>query len=272
MTEDDTQAALKRFEDATKATAPSRILADEEWFEDYIERVRTAIETQAPVEHVMALNMEAMQRGEMFGYNRAVTEVMKQDTVVRFSQTPAQSLDWADAMGPLILEGNSLPWLYHTAHEFDVLKHEDRPEGLTWAWTDAEWPEQYMDTGLWIDYFEEAGFVENGLSGTPPTRPLVLWRGCIEARADGMAWTERPEVANWFAKRWRGVRQEEPVKVYRLEVYPYDLLAHFTERNEAEWLVNPDTIEIDNAEEFEVDSLEEFKRNRHAHVDEEPIA
>jgi hypothetical protein len=261
--DDDQQAALKRFEDAQKATAPTREFADDdEWFEDYTDRVRKVIEANGPAEHVMVLSMEAMQRGEMFGYNRAVTEVLKQDTLVRFAKTAKQSLTWGETMGHLIMEGNTLPWLYHTAHEFDVLKHEDRAEGLTWAWTDAEWPEMYMDTDLWLDYFREVGFVEDHHLGTPPTSPLVLWRGATEVRMDGMAWTERPEVANWFAKRWRGIEQEEPVKVYRLEVYPEDVLAHFTGRNEAEWLVDPYTIMWENVEEFEVDSTEELRKPR----------
>lgn len=136
------------------------------------------------------------------------------------------------------------------------LSDEEVAQGIHDAWVSAEWPVQCLDVredwdehkdvlvysgvDLWIEYlFERVGPLHNddrvSAESLVPEEGLTLYRGAIEDLAVGMSWTASRERAEWFARRFNGIRHplygEGLVgHLYRLEVSRAEadmVLAHF---------------------------------------------
>lgn len=234
--------------------------------QDYVDRIGAAAEAH-DVDATMALHQEAFAHGDFLAYTFAFRQWLEQRAMVRIVKAEHNSLTWDDVRGETIFEPILWPKLLYLAHCHDVLKNDDEyREALADTWTAAEWPEQYMDTDLWVDYFTDAGFItDEGQPAERPDQPMVLWRGATVDRKFGMAWTDQPHTANWFAKRFAGSlgEKDQPVKVFRCVVPPDVLLAHFEGRGEHEWVVDPYFLEEDESaeiEEFELNSLPEFAK------------
>jgi hypothetical protein len=74
----------------------------------------------------------------------------------------------------------------------------------------------------------------------------MLYRGATALRNDGMAWTSSREIAEKFATgRLRG---RELGEVWTANVEPWRLLAKVADRDEHEYVVNTDELEITAAE------------------------
>lgn len=88
------------------------------------------------------------------------------------------------------------------------------------------------------------------LAALPDT--LTVYRGCTaELNEDGLSWTLDRNRAVWFAKRFAGVHEGEPV-VHVGEVSKSQVIAHFLGRNESEIVVSePDAVRRDHLEDAE---------------------
>jgi len=144
---------------------------------------------------------------------------------------------WAEASARL--GRNDYP--YALVMNWFRLPIEDQRKGLHQAWTMAEWPLSSADKDVWVSLFEQVcdePFTyllddEPAPLAELPAR-MTLWRAATEDRALGMSWTEDRSRAKWFANRF------EPQPVWEIEIDPGDseILAHFTGRGEAEWVLD----------------------------------
>jgi hypothetical protein len=106
------------------------------------------------------------------------------------------------------------------------------------VWQSAEWPERKLSTIEWVDLFRTAGFVSDPPDRQRPTEPLTIYRGTTWGRRRGMAWTEDPERAEWFAGRWASWRTGEGL-VFKATIDPAGVLALIDGRKEAEVVIDP---------------------------------
>lgn len=144
---------------------------------------------------------------------------------------------------------NALPAVLFNALITDTLRHEkDIAEGLSHAWTASEWPAEAADDDVWLWAFEQSGYIVDGHVTPDEERPekITLYRGAIESRALGMSWTASLEQARWFAGRFVGLRNTQPAHVYQIEATAGEILAHFTGRNEDEWVLDMSDISIED--------------------------
>lgn len=108
------------------------------------------------------------------------------------------------------------------------------------AWVGAEWPHDTAalhveDSGI-VEMFRIAGFLTDDGAVSPPSAPMLLYRGCTVYGAAGFSWTADPETARWFAKRGGLFR---PVIVAAI-IEPDHILAIVTSgRDESEAIVDP---------------------------------
>lgn len=112
--------------------------------------------------------------------------------------------------------------------------------GIHLAWSSAEFPERYLDRGIWLMLFRRVGFIEDDRVAKRPDTPVIVYRGAIPANRFGMSWTDDRERAEWFARRFDALGANG--RLYTLTVPSRKLLARVTVRNESEWVV--DTTEI----------------------------
>jgi len=110
-------------------------------------------------------------------------------------------------------------------------------------WTNGGWPDD-MGTRRLVKMFKDAGFVTDTEGVTPPTEPLVLYRGAGVHNYRGLAWTTDETVAAWFARKlvWLQelrLMEETAPCLFSVTVPPRHILGIFHGRNEAEVIVNP---------------------------------
>lgn len=110
------------------------------------------------------------------------------------------------------------------------------------VWADASYPDRVLSRGAWLELFTAAGYTVDGVSADRPCRPLVLYRGSVEARRSDWSWTDDVEVARRFADGRLGIRPDG--RVWTAVVEPRRLLARTTSRDESEYVVNTDGLEI----------------------------
>jgi hypothetical protein len=147
-----------------------------------------------------------------------------------------RTLTWAEASARL--GRNDMP--YALVVNWWEMPLEEQRKGLHQAWTMAEWPVLHAPQDFWVSLFQQALDEYTYLHDdeVQPTAELpsrmTLWRAATEDRALGMSWTEDKSRAQWFGRRLG----EQPV--WEIEVLPEygECLAHFTGRNEAEWVLN----------------------------------
>lgn len=112
------------------------------------------------------------------------------------------------------------------------------------AWTSAEFPMRNMDTGSWLDFFNELEFLDNSSRTRPPVDVPVLYRAAAAGHERGMSWTDSYEQALWFYRR--NVTYGFETVMLKITPHPSDLLAHFhgeNSRNENEWVVRPEAAD-----------------------------
>lgn len=106
------------------------------------------------------------------------------------------------------------------------------------VWTRAERPQGNLGLGMWVMFFEMAGYPK-------PAGPLTVYRGATLGRARGMSWTTDLEKARWFAGRFAQDTRFRPAYVYAVEAPPEAVLADVDAlqgdggRWEGEIVVNP---------------------------------
>ncbi|GAB2516161.1 hypothetical protein [Paramicrobacterium agarici] len=136
---------------------------------------------------------------------------------------------------------NDWAWLFIEAFNNGRLRDDDYCRALQDAWTGPDRPLAYADDMIWHLYFRNADFLVDDEEGAcPMLGPTVLYRGCTRDRlVDGMSWSERPEVALSFAKRYR--QQGFAAHVWAAEFEPEMALARFTKARpgENEWVMEP---------------------------------
>lgn len=141
---------------------------------------------------------------------------------------------------------NDMPALLFN-HQNDM-DDDELAKGIHAAWVLAEWPVEALDVrenwgpgqehvllhsgmDLWTEYlFERVGPLHNDQRVSEDEllpkdgEPLVVYRGAIPDLAVGMSWTKDRARAEWFARRFNGIRH--PIwgtaagHVYRMEVDP----------------------------------------------------
>ncbi len=111
------------------------------------------------------------------------------------------------------------------------------------AWSTAEYPQMTLPAGDWLAMFALAGYTVDGVPVERPVAPLVLWRGSHKARRRRWSWTVDRAVAERFA----GLGSRETGTVWTAVVPPEALLAHLTDRDESEYVVNTRGLKIQPA-------------------------
>ena len=123
-------------------------------------------------------------------------------------------------------------------------------QGVTDAWTMAEWPAQSLDFDIWWNLFdlatEDPGtYLHDDAVRDKSELPdqVTLYRGAIADHKYGMSWTDDLARASWFAHRFDGVGGNVGT-VYQVTVDAEVVLARFEERRgEAEWVLDPHLLE-----------------------------
>lgn len=109
-------------------------------------------------------------------------------------------------------------------------------------WSDSEYPDRNITHDVWRRLFALAGYTVDGKPAERPTKPLTLWRGSVTERRADWSWTDNREVAENYADPTH-YRRPEGV-VWQATVEPWRLLARNTERNEHEYVVDTEGLEI----------------------------
>jgi hypothetical protein len=74
---------------------------------------------------------------------------------------------------------------------------------------------------------------------------LTIYRGCAESNSLGYSWSFEREQGEWFARRCGlNTRNKSGALLLIGECQKVDVIAHFTRRNEAEIMINPDDVKI----------------------------
>jgi hypothetical protein len=121
--------------------------------------------------------------------------------------------------------------------------------GINDAWCDAEYPLRCLPASSWWELMELAG-VERGRTWLDKGKvrtirhklPLTLYRGATEEHRAGWSWTSSLAMAQSFATG--GLRGRAQGQVWTAQVEPTRLLARISGRDEDEYLVDTDGLEI----------------------------
>lgn len=116
------------------------------------------------------------------------------------------------------------------------------PDGIAEAvpavWSDAHLPVQNLGLNAWTELFEMAGYTDDGKKAERPADPITLYR-CAEPRfVHRLAWTASLEVAEQFAVINKARYGDRPRYLYKITAPPERLLAHITDRDEDEYVVD----------------------------------
>lgn len=109
------------------------------------------------------------------------------------------------------------------------------------VWSDAEYPNQNLDTESWRDLFGQAGYTVDGKAVDRPAEPIRLWRGSVPERQADWSWSADRTVAERFAA---GIRGRKPGRLYTVTAPPEALLCANNGRDEAEYVVDTHGLDI----------------------------
>lgn len=158
------------------------------------------------------------------------------------------------SIGGARVHGRDLPWLAYYLVTYECLTRDETHRFLAEAWKSAEYPEFAIGTEAWRVIFAHADGLVTDLDAdeqreTPPvpSEPVRLYRGAITSRAAGMSWTGDQARAEWFADRWNG-RLDDTAHVWTAVVEPERILARFVRRNEDEYVVVTEGLDIERAD------------------------
>jgi hypothetical protein len=135
--------------------------------------------------------------------------------------------------------GPALLWDLYSA---DLLNRRLLAPNIGGVWSAAEIPEYNLEPPMWRQLFVRAGYTENGKPAHRPHQPLILYRGATPDRRAGWSWTNDVNVAAAYA--FEGVRGRKRGRVWVAEVEPARLLAFHDGREEGEYVVDTEGMEI----------------------------
>jgi hypothetical protein len=132
--------------------------------------------------------------------------------------------------------------LVYMLYYHDPLTREAAVASVGDVWSMSEYPDSHLDHWEWRELFDLAGYTEDGEPAQRPTAPLTLYRGSVPERKADWSWTDNRDVAAKYASVAHYYR---PLgKVWKATVEPWRLLARNTGREEAEYVVNTDGLDI----------------------------
>lgn len=138
------------------------------------------------------------------------------------------------------------------ALETVLFEEEITDKNIVWpliarVWIDSENIWQVFDQ--WIDIWntpdhDRSIFMEGDELATLDALPdvITVWRGVAhQSSVSGMSWSIDKEKAEWFARRWGGSGDRQPILVEGT-IAKDDVLAYFSNRGESEIVAFPDSI------------------------------
>lgn len=182
------------------------------------------------------------------GHNMSMTiEVPKIFDVDDMSQWLRDNLELIDAdtfhSAVVTVGRNGGPALLFDMHFSGRMTDAVLAEVIGGVWTGAEFPARSFDPPeLWADLFDAAGYTVDGKPAERPTEPLRLYRGATVEHKAGWSWTDDLQVAQRFAGDLLGRSKGQ---VWTALIDPADLLARIDDREESEYVVNPECLVIE---------------------------
>jgi hypothetical protein len=141
------------------------------------------------------------------------------EDVVTILTAGRQALDADDVqLGFGRVGRNDSPALLFDLWTLGLIDLSGQPSVVAAAWTAAEYPSASLSRRLWIAWFRAAAY-------PAPDRALTIYRGSPPRCARGMAWTTRPEKAEWFAGRLGMNSGRSVAHVYTVDAAPEAVLA-----------------------------------------------
>ncbi|MEE9297045.1 MAG: hypothetical protein V3W34_19045 [Phycisphaerae bacterium] len=162
----------------------------------------------------------------------------------------------ADGNWSQVLMLHEKPWRMHALIEYSSwMNDEDYWRELGAIWCGIEDPGTYLDSLPWLFNPGNRRLEKRHLMMNEEERAaldaivdtMTIYRGCAEGNRIGFSWSIGREVGEWFARRCTLGSRNEPGLLLVGECCRSDVIAHFTRRDEAEIVVNPDDVEIREA-------------------------
>lgn len=107
--------------------------------------------------------------------------------------------EWASAAARV--GRDRAPMLLVELADADLVTGDVLARAVSDAWRRADRPSGVVEPERWIELFRDAGYAVDGVPALRPVRPVRLYRGCDAEHRAGMAWTDDPDRARWFAER-----------------------------------------------------------------------
>ncbi len=114
----------------------------------------------------------------------------------------------------------------------------DLAEAVAFAWSSAHLPFAALGHRTWVELFTMAGYAKDGTPTEHPAEPITLYRAAEPRYIHRLAWTASLDVAERFLEINAARYGAKPRNVYTITVAPDRLLAHITDRNEDEYIVD----------------------------------
>ena len=146
------------------------------------------------------------------------------------------------------------PWRMHALVEYaPQMDDAEYWQELGSVWCGIEDPRTYLGELPWLFNPEYRGTKKRHLMMTEEERvalqalpdKLTIYRGCAEENRVGFSWSMDREQGNWFARRCGlGAWNDSGPFLLIGECRKSDVIAHFTRRDEAEIVINPDDVRL----------------------------
>ncbi|MEV7428295.1 hypothetical protein AB0N29_01640 [Nocardioides sp. NPDC092400] len=173
-------------------------------------------------------------------------------SAVPYVFTVNELLEWAKDLERLIskeeigemasrLDRRDGPALLEALWAADLLD-EENAAAVGSVWSMAEFPGLSLERATWRSLFKLSGYTVDGTPADPPAEALTLYRGATDEHRDGWSWTPNRAVAARFADE--RILGRADGKVWVAHVEPWRLLTRNTEREEEEYVVDTDGLEI----------------------------
>jgi len=111
------------------------------------------------------------------------------------------------------------------------------------VWSDCEFPNLALDHDVWREMFRTAGYTRDGQRVERPQQSMELWRGAPPQHSRGWSWTADRAMAERFA--YGALRRRLPGRLYRVLAPPPALLCESSGRQESEFVVDTDGLEVE---------------------------
>jgi hypothetical protein len=127
--------------------------------------------------------------------------------------------------------------LFDLVYEGKLDNPADLAECVADAWSGAKIPFRALGYDTWIEFFRRAGYSDDGKLAAPLAEPITVYRAAEPQFVHRLAWTGTLDVAKRFTEintRYG----KRPRHIYELTVTPDRVLAHITDRQEDEFIVD----------------------------------